>query len=448
MTRKRPRRILKASFPGGGWIEPIDHQPGRPRLPFIVRYQSQGGVPQEEGFATSDEAAERHLSLRASSTARLPAMSRTFGEATTVFLSHCTKGTARRTKTALAKHLLPLLSNTRLLDIDELVVAKLESALKGTTSLRLHNELAAWFEQILRQAKQLNWLPVEHDLRMPRQKKPFTRAKQSWLDQGKSKVRPSLRAIEIMIARSKGRGLLHIVILLGIRAGLRIGEMFALKWGEVDLDDGILNVRAGIRSVPLTKAAGNERQTVEQQIRSAPKSRHAYRSLRLHPELKAALIAWRPRDWHDDGSVLFPPGEPERSMSTVRDRFHKFLVELNLATCRVYFSEGGNRVVSFNGAFRIHDLRHACVALWIWEGKSIEEIRRWIGHSEIEMTLTVYGYLLEQYQSGESTWPSADSPAPAAPEPTDLIEVDGQFYREPHRPALPHSSKSAVPQAR
>jgi integrase len=53
--------------------------------------------------------------------------------------------------------------------------------------------------------------------------------------------------------------------------------------------------------------------------------------------------------------------------------------------------EGGEFEVS---PFRIHDLRHTAVALWIAAGASPNEIARRAGHSSVVTVLDRYGHLL------------------------------------------------------
>ena len=44
--------------------------------------------------------------------------------------------------------------------------------------------------------------------------------------------------------------------------------------------------------------------------------------------------------------------------------------------------------------FRIHDLRHTAVALWIAAGASVNEIARRAGHTSVVTVLDRYGHLL------------------------------------------------------
>jgi integrase len=439
-VRPTKARTVRQDFPGGGWIEPIEHRPDRPRLPFVVRFATTAGSGQEEGFPTLEEASLRHLQIRASAISQLPASARTVEEATTVFLFYHPKGSIRKTKGALKNHLLPLLGATKLVDVNESSISLLLDSLERTTSMSLQNQIARWFEKIMGQAVKLGWLPPDVTFHLPRRQLPHTRSKQGWLNQSKSRVKPSLASIELMLEKSADGGMVHILVLLGLRAGLRFGEIFALQWGEIDLDAGILRVRAAIRSMPLVDAeVGGENLAgrVEQKIRSAPKSQAAFRSIPIHPELKDALLAWKNEQCTEDDFVLFRPDDVRLSMSSVRNHFKRFLVDIGLATARRYITDGGSRNTAYEGGCRIHDLRHACVALWIWEGHDLQDIKHWIGHADLQTTLGIYGYLLEAYESGDASWPSGEQEEPTTAQDDGLIELHGQFFRPTYRPCKP-----------
>ena len=65
---------------------------------------------------------------------------------------------------------------------------------------------------------------------------------------------------------------------------------------------------------------------------------------------------------------------------------------------------------------RFHDLRHTCAALLISQGRSMEEVKRHLGHSSIRVTSDRYGHLFpearqaladgldEAMRSGSAAW--------------------------------------------
>ncbi len=47
----------------------------------------------------------------------------------------------------------------------------------------------------------------------------------------------------------------------------------------------------------------------------------------------------------------------------------------------------------FPEALRFHDLRHTCAALLIANGRHLEEVKEYLGHSSIRVTSDRYGHL-------------------------------------------------------
>ena len=127
--------------------------------------------------------------------------------------------------------------------------------------------------------------------------------------------------------------------------------------------------------------------------------------------------------------MLFRPSDVRLSMAAVRNHFKRFLVDIGLATARSYITTGGSRYTALDGGYRIHDLRHACVALWIWEGHDLQDMKHRIGHADLQTTLGIYGYLLEAYESGDGSWPSGEHEEPTTAQDDGLIELHGQFFR-------------------
>ena len=43
---------------------------------------------------------------------------------------------------------------------------------------------------------------------------------------------------------------------------------------------------------------------------------------------------------------------------------------------------------------RFHDLRHACATFMLADGLSPHEVKEWLGHSQISLTLNTYAHVL------------------------------------------------------
>ena len=65
-----------------------------------------------------------------------------------------------------------------------------------------------------------------------------------------------------------------------------------------------------------------------------------------------------------------------------------------------YFSNQYKMILKDLGLpdMRFHDLRHSCVALLIAAGANPKEISEYLGHSEIGITMNLYGDLFDEYK--------------------------------------------------
>jgi integrase len=158
----------------------------------------------------------------------------------------------------------------------------------------------------------------------------------------------------------------RVPILLAAIAGLRRGEIFALRWADVDFERRIIRVHAsnqGAGLVTETKTAAGERLVP------------MFGSLRaVLLEHKAATPFKRPEDF------LFatPAGTPESPNGWLKREFYPAL--------------NGAGV----GYFRFHDLRHFAVSQLIAQGANILQLARVAGHADPSVTLKVYSHLMAE----------------------------------------------------
>lgn len=154
-------------------------------------------------------------------------------------------------------------------------------------------------------------------------------------------------------------------LLIAINSGIRIGELCALQWKDIDLDTGIVHVTKTMQRV---RTYSNKNSETEIYITN-PKSNSSVRDIPLPSNLIKFLVNKK-----GDPESYIVPGkrvaycEPR----TLQYRFERFL-----------------KTNGFEG-FRFHALRHCfasrCVELG-FDAKSLCEI---MGHSNIRITLQLY----------------------------------------------------------
>jgi integrase len=160
---------------------------------------------------------------------------------------------------------------------------------------------------------------------------------------------------------------------LALYLGLRRGELLGLCWQDVDLDECKLEV------VQTLQRVGGSLRLVppktEDSARTVPLPPPCVEALREHKKRQFAERADAWPDWEDHG-LVFPsrrdtPMEPDnlrRSWSAIR-------AEVGL------------------GSTRFHDLRHTCVTLLLHLGTPPHIVREIVGHSDIEVTMTIYAHV-------------------------------------------------------
>lgn len=160
-------------------------------------------------------------------------------------------------------------------------------------------------------------------------------------------------------------GALYVVAL---STGMRQGELLALRWRDVRLDEGSLSVRETLQRRGDT---------------SAPKTRAGSRRVALSPMALEALAAHRARQAQErrsvdgwTGDLVFPDeaGQPY-SANRLRKAYQRILRKAGLAD------------------IRFHDLRHTCATLALEAGVNPKAVSEMLGHSRVQVTLDLYGHV-------------------------------------------------------
>lgn len=142
------------------------------------------------------------------------------------------------------------------------------------------------------------------------------------------------------------------LILLAINTGMRIGELCSLRWRDVDLDEGLFNVRNyndGDRDAFLTKSG---------QERPVPISFQAREVLEEIAERRGR-----------SGYVLRGAKGGRLNKQYASKRFKHYVRKAKLPE---------------NITF--HSLRHTCASWMVQEGKPLAMVQAILGHSDIQVT--------------------------------------------------------------
>ena len=145
------------------------------------------------------------------------------------------------------------------------------------------------------------------------------------------------------------------------RTGMRLGEVKALQWGDIDFVNRCIRVERSfsMRQIGKPKSGKGRRCDMSRQLALALQER-------LQIEAPAKLTEW-----------VFANGA---GSPVDVDKFRRLVFKPALV-------KAGLRDV------RIHDLRHTFASLLIEQGESLPYIRDQLGHHSIKITVDIYGHL-------------------------------------------------------
>ncbi len=149
-------------------------------------------------------------------------------------------------------------------------------------------------------------------------------------------------------------------------AGLRRGELQALEWTDVDLDNGVISVR---------RSWDDKEGVIE------TKSRAGTRTVPIATVLRGHLLAHHLRHGRPTTGLVFGRS-PTRPFSPSSLRL-RALVRLAQRQARRPLTPIG-----------LHECRHTFASLMIAAGVNAKALSTYLGHSSIQITLDRYGHLM------------------------------------------------------
>ena len=172
---------------------------------------------------------------------------------------------------------------------------------------------------------------------------------------------------------------LELPLLFGLHLGLRIGEILALKWSDIDFESGLLTIQRSIREIRQFDADGNSHFVL---VESTPKTASSIREVALTYALQSALLTQRERL---QAKGLF---KPHGWIHAVKSH-HPIRPNRLSKTYKQFLRQHGLRHIRF------HDLRHSAATLSLSAGVRIESVSQTLGHSSINVTKRIYAPKVE-----------------------------------------------------
>ena len=168
---------------------------------------------------------------------------------------------------------------------------------------------------------------------------------------------------------------LEALYVLAATTGMRQGELLALKWQDVNLENTTLSVRRTI-----TKSGGKL-------LLGEPKTKKSRRTIQLTGSAVRALREHLPRQmseierlgdlYTDEGLIFTSEGGTLINPSNLRQRFFTPLLK-KAKLPHIHF----------------HDLRHTCATLLLSRNVHPKYVQELLGHSNIAITLDTYSHVM------------------------------------------------------
>ena len=158
---------------------------------------------------------------------------------------------------------------------------------------------------------------------------------------------------------------------LAVTAGLRRGELLGLRWEDIDLNAGTLQVRRTLqRGEMLPPKTPRSRRSVQL-------SQRAVFALSGHRDRQVAEKAERGGSWAEKG-LVFPnaAGNFTCGDNLCSRHFRPLLREAGLPD------------------IRFHDLRHTCATLLLSRNIHPKIVSEMLGHANISITLDIYSHVI------------------------------------------------------
>ncbi|MBN2062555.1 MAG: site-specific integrase [Deltaproteobacteria bacterium] len=152
------------------------------------------------------------------------------------------------------------------------------------------------------------------------------------------------------------------LFMLAVMSGARQGELLGLKWSDIDWYNSQLIIK----------------RTFQHGRFYDPKSTTSKRKIDLGPTVMAQLKQWKLACKPNELDLVFPneEGKPIDKNNLIRRHYEPALRRAGLRR------------------IRFHDLRHTFASLLIAQGEHPKYIQNQMGHSSINVTMDVYGHLM------------------------------------------------------
>lgn len=164
--------------------------------------------------------------------------------------------------------------------------------------------------------------------------------------------------------------------LLGLYTGMRLGEICALQWSDINWEQQTLTVRQTVQRVPQPRKTSDTSGCKTCLKVGTPKTAHSHRIIPL-PEILIERLRTLKR-----GNRIFLFSDTQRAAEprTIQRRFQRLTKRLGL------------------GGVHFHTLRHTFATRLLELGVQVKTVSAMLGHASVKTTLDVYAHSIIKQQ--------------------------------------------------
>jgi integrase len=169
------------------------------------------------------------------------------------------------------------------------------------------------------------------------------------------------------------------VYLLALLTGMRLGELLALRWSDVDLERGVVHVNRTLQRTKQGLVFAEPK--TDRSRRAVPIGTAVVEAIRKHrvAQIEQRLLA-RPGEWQNTGLVFTVAGGGPVQPRQLQHHFERMIAKSGLPSVR------------------FHDLRHSHATQLLMAGEHPKVVQERLGHSQISVTLDTYSHVLPSMQ--------------------------------------------------
>jgi integrase len=286
-------------------------------------------------------------------------------------------GTYKGYEEQIRIHLKPALASVRLCRLNDLHVERLYSDMgaAGTSAIR-RQKVGKTLRQALGHAVRKGLLPGN-----PATKIPLPKSE-------KKEIRVLEPAQVDLFLGAAEKDRLYALFVLAIDSGMRQGELFALRWSDINFEIGLISVQRSLENIgEMLRVKETKSRMGRRLIELAPFTVHV-----LHEHRKRMLAeghAFAPVFCDTRGGYL-------RKSNFARDSFVPILKwAQGLA---IQAANEKKEVAASLPPIRFHDLRHTCATILLLAGVNPKVVSERLGHSKVQITLDTYSHVLPTLQ--------------------------------------------------